>query len=93
MEIIDPKGDVTLVPVKKKDDSSDQSIMSNPSQTQEETWFKVSSSLFMQSSDYFKARLGQNWPEGQELAQKGHVEIRIGGFDPEGVLIVMTRFH
>lgn len=48
------------------------------------TYFKASSSLLMQSSDYFKARLGPNWPEGQELTRKGSVTTHIEGFDREG---------
>jgi hypothetical protein len=92
-EIMDPKGDVIIVSVKEKDDPSDSFTTLFPSHTREETRFKVSSNLLTQSSDYFKARLGQNWPEGQELSQKGNVEIRIDGFEPEGVRIVLNILH
>ncbi|OKO95086.1 hypothetical protein PENSUB_11328 [Penicillium subrubescens] len=93
VEIIDPKGDVIIVSVKEKDDPSDSFTTLLPSHTREGTRFKVSSNLLTQSSDYFKARLGQNWPEDQELSQKGNVKIRIDGFEPEGVRIALNILH
>jgi hypothetical protein len=93
IEIIDPSADLTIVSVNKKDDPPYQQTTSNPSQAQEETWLKASFTSLMQSSDYFKARPSPNCPEGQELVQKGSVTIRIYGFDPKGVLIVLNILH
>lgn len=93
MEIIDPNGDLTLVLVNEKDDDADPWTMPKIAPDSKKTQFKVSSKHLTLSSPYFLTRLGQNWSEGQELAQNGVVEIEIDGFNRRALHIILDILH
>ncbi|OJJ31982.1 hypothetical protein ASPWEDRAFT_643803 [Aspergillus wentii DTO 134E9] len=90
----DPNGDVTLIvtPRKKPQGLFSDIQSANPTE-QPATRFRVSSRHLMLASTYFEGRLSTRWPEGEELKNKGSVELQIPDADPDAFLIILNVIH
>ncbi|KAE8364047.1 hypothetical protein BDV27DRAFT_129048 [Aspergillus caelatus] len=85
--VIDPDYDIILIVTPKPTASSD------PKPEPKATRFKASSKHLTLTSKYFKGRLNSPWPEGEELKQKGIVELDIPDTDPEAFEVVLNLMH